>query len=80
MHILGTAEHTLFLEQLYGALFQPLYTVHLNLTNCLYCTADNNCRQAGLSRGFVDYSEIGEQIHRSQTYTHTRVPIESVPD
>jgi hypothetical protein len=29
MHILGTREHTLCLEQLYGCLFQPLYNVHL---------------------------------------------------
>jgi hypothetical protein len=29
LHILGTGEHTLCLEQLYGCLFQPLYTVHL---------------------------------------------------
>ena len=26
MHFLGTGEHTLCLEQLYGCLFQPLYT------------------------------------------------------
>ena len=30
-------------------------------------------------RGFVDYSENGEQIH-THTDTHTGVPIESVPD
>ena len=43
----------------------------------------NNIRQAVLGRGFVDYSENGEQtdtqIHR-YTDTHTGVPIESVPD
>ena len=44
----------------------------------------NNWRQAGLSRGFVDYSENGGQIdtHYTDTHTHrhTRVSIESVPD
>ena len=29
MHILSTGEHALYLEQLCGCLFQPLYTVHL---------------------------------------------------
>ena len=29
MHIQGTGEQILCLEQLYGCLFQPLYTVHL---------------------------------------------------
>ena len=36
-------------------------------------------------RGFVDYSENGEQIDtqtdkHTHTHTHTGVPIESVPD
>ena len=31
-------------------------------------------------RGFVDYSENGEQITDTQTDRHTGVPIESVPD
>jgi hypothetical protein len=29
MHFLGTGVNTLCLEQFYGCLFQPLYTVHL---------------------------------------------------
>ena len=47
----------------------------------------NNWRKAGLIRGFVDYSENGEQIDtqiHTQTHTqidtHTRVTIESVLD
>jgi hypothetical protein len=39
--------------------------------------------QAGLSKGFIDYSENGEQIDtqiHTQKDTHTRVPIESVLD
>ena len=30
----------------------------------------NAWHQAGLSRGFVDYSESGEQMHRKITHTH----------
>ena len=71
---LRIVEHTLCLEQLNGCLFQPLYTVHLWCTWPAVCTVQliNTWRKAGLSRGFVDYSENGEQIHRSQiTDRHT---------
>ena len=56
--------------------------VYFVYTLSAVCTVQliNNWRQAGLSRGFVDKSENGEQRTDTQTHRHTGVPIESVPD
>ena len=64
---------SLLLRPSWAALWLALCTVQLI----------NTWRKAGLSRGFVDYSENGGQIHRythTHTHRHTRVSIESVPD
>ena len=75
------------MEQLYGCLLQPLYTCSAVCTLPAVCTVQliNTWRQAGLSRGFVDYSENGEHTDTQidtqiDTHTHTRVPIESISD
>ena len=67
MHFLGTGEHILCLEQVYGCLFQPLYTVHIlvvHLTTVCTVQLINN-RFASL--------EVSLTILKTETHTEYRI-------